>query len=46
MVSFRKSLLRDCTFNKNVFTEARIHQKSAAHFTLVYFGSRAVSEVS
>jgi len=33
MVFIGKSLLQSCIFHKNVFTEAYIHQKSAAHFT-------------
>jgi len=40
MVFFGKILVQSCIFQQNIFTEARIHQKSAAgksaaHFTLV-----------
>jgi len=30
MVFFGKGLLQSCIFHQNIFTEARIHQKSAA----------------
>jgi len=30
-----KRLLQSCIFHQNIFTEARIHQESAAHFILV-----------
>jgi len=43
MVFFEKKLLQSCIFHQNIFTEARIHQKSAAgkstaHFTSVFKG--------
>jgi len=35
MVFFEQILLQSCILHKDISTEARIHQKSDAHFTLV-----------
>jgi len=53
MVFFGKSLLQSCScvFHQNIFTEARMHQKSAAvksvaHFTLGEIKTSQIQKVN